>query len=499
MLGDVTTGNLAPTKKSDGTTPTERYLAKLGQRTFLSLWSYPNVYTPEGRKNGKGQGKELCDLLVVCGEDVLLFSDKDIHYPEGIDPVTAWKRWKKKAITKSIGQLHGAEKWIRERPGDVYLDAGCTVPFPLDLTAANLRIHLIAVTNNSIQSARKFFGQGSTGSFMLVPLLSEPEIADKPFHLNNPLPNKTFVHVLDQSSLDVVLKELDTIHDFVGYLRAKETAILSGLLACVSGEEDLLAYYIMEDGLDTHSIDFADPSLKANHSMIVPESMWPAYVNSGLRDAIHFENAESYFWDALIEHFSGHILDGTAISFAAPDVSTHERSVRFLAREGRFARRHLARMFLDKIRTVPHDRRSSRASPSPTYRDTIFLFVFYPRDADEDYESYREERIGIAHAYGLVAKLRYPQFSNFIIIATEPKDSQGRSEDCLSMEIDKLDDEMRATAIELQEVDKILSDVTDVRATGSRVRPIQFTRKKQGRNERCACGSGLKAKKCCQR
>lgn len=499
MVADFTAGNLTPTKKSEGTTPTERCLAKLGEKTFLSLWSYANVYTPEGQKGGKGHGNELCDLLAVCGDDVLLFSDKDIHYPESVDPITAWKRWKKKAITKSMGQLHGAEKWIRERPRELYLDAGCTIPLPLDLSSPNVRIHLLAITNNSLQPAQTFFGKGSTGSFVLIPQAPEPEISDKPFQLNDALPDKTFVHVLDQSSLHLALQEFDTFVDFVSYLRAKEQGIRTGLLGCVSGEEDLIAYYIMQGGLDTHLINFPDPALKATSTMVVPESMWPNYVNSGIQDAIHSESNESYFWDSLIQHFSGHILDGTAISFDAADVATHERAVRYLAREGRMARRQLAAAFLDKLRTVPSDRRSSRAVPSPTFSDTIFLFVFYPRDSNEEYEIYRQDRIEIAHAYGLVAKLRHPHFSKFIIIATEPKGSQGRSEDCLAMEIDELNDEARAVAAELRDVDQIFSDITDIRMAGSRIDPMTFQRRKQGRNESCVCGSGRKAKKCCQR
>lgn len=46
---------------ADGTTPSERALASLARKAFLSLWSYPNVFTDEGRANGNGDGKELCD------------------------------------------------------------------------------------------------------------------------------------------------------------------------------------------------------------------------------------------------------------------------------------------------------------------------------------------------------------------------------------------------------------------------------------------------------
>jgi hypothetical protein len=74
--------------KSSGTTPTEEYLAKICEKTFLSLWSYPNLYKPEGRKNGKGVGTEICDLLVVFGNHVIIFSDKGASFNTNIDIIS---------------------------------------------------------------------------------------------------------------------------------------------------------------------------------------------------------------------------------------------------------------------------------------------------------------------------------------------------------------------------------------------------------------------------
>ncbi|HDL8215821.1 TPA: hypothetical protein PXQ72_000351, partial [Yersinia enterocolitica] len=68
--------------KQDGFNESERYLANLCEKTFLSLWSYPNVYTNEGKKSANGDGKELCDLLVVFGNHVIIFSDKDISFKD---------------------------------------------------------------------------------------------------------------------------------------------------------------------------------------------------------------------------------------------------------------------------------------------------------------------------------------------------------------------------------------------------------------------------------
>lgn len=58
-------------QKSEGLTKTEQRLVALGYRTFLNLWSYPNPYKMQAN------GKELCDLLVVFDNHIIIFSDKD--------------------------------------------------------------------------------------------------------------------------------------------------------------------------------------------------------------------------------------------------------------------------------------------------------------------------------------------------------------------------------------------------------------------------------------
>ena len=53
---------MAVIKRGIGRSPTEEKLAALADKTFLNLWTYPNLF--------KSDGKELCDLLAVCGDGV---------------------------------------------------------------------------------------------------------------------------------------------------------------------------------------------------------------------------------------------------------------------------------------------------------------------------------------------------------------------------------------------------------------------------------------------
>ena len=66
-----------PMYRSSGATAAERYLKKLCDRSFLSLWSYSGVYRDQGKVGKAGDGKEICDLLVVFQNHILIFSDKE--------------------------------------------------------------------------------------------------------------------------------------------------------------------------------------------------------------------------------------------------------------------------------------------------------------------------------------------------------------------------------------------------------------------------------------
>src|SRR3569832_1307840 len=61
---------------AQGTTDSERALARLARKAFLSLWSYPNVYSDEGKTGGKGDGKEKADQQEDKDTDEQQISDK---------------------------------------------------------------------------------------------------------------------------------------------------------------------------------------------------------------------------------------------------------------------------------------------------------------------------------------------------------------------------------------------------------------------------------------
>jgi len=108
-----------PIHKAEGVTPSEKYLNGLCESTFLSLWSYPGIFRDQKKKDAR-DGKELCDMLVVFDEHVLIFSDKHCSFPSSGNLELDWKRWYNRAIKKSADQAWGAERWLRSYPQAVY-------------------------------------------------------------------------------------------------------------------------------------------------------------------------------------------------------------------------------------------------------------------------------------------------------------------------------------------------------------------------------------------
>ena len=74
----------------------EARLFETAQRSFLKLWSYANPY--------RATGKEIADLLVIFGNDVIVFSDKQSTFR---DDGYGWQRWYRRTVTASIKQLSG--------------------------------------------------------------------------------------------------------------------------------------------------------------------------------------------------------------------------------------------------------------------------------------------------------------------------------------------------------------------------------------------------------
>lgn len=437
-------------------TASEEYLARLCRRAFLSLWSYANVYTDESKPVGKGVGRELCDLLVVFGNDVLVFSDKHVEFNTTAATEVAWSRWYRHAIAKSVSQLHGARNWITRFPDRLYLDPGCTTKFPIALPPPDqINIRLIAVTRGSYTACQAHFGGNSIGSLRLSTGISGSE---SPFTVGLVGGTRGFVHVFDEFTLDAVFSELDTVLDFVGYLRKRESFLSdSSRVILAAGEEQLLAMYLK--GINAQGDhDFVLPEGtpgQAKPSLIVfDESFWdsmkanPTYINKKKADQV------SYVWDNLINQF---ISEGRQdIVSGIPDEykGDIEPAVRTMASESRLQRRMLGESFIDFTKRIQPDKSGARLIRSTAGENRAYvLYAASFSKSFADYDDYRRHRVASLAARCRVARILAPEAIEIVGIAFDAPNSRqkGGSEDLVWFYEPTLTDEMMREAEHLQQ------------------------------------------------
>ena len=507
MVTDVSATEITSINRSNGITPAERYLKRLCDRTFLSLWSYPNIY-----RDKQGQGQEICDLLVVFENHVIIFSDKDCDFPDTGGIELDWSRWYKKAILQSAKQVLGAERWIKSFPDRLFLDQSCTQCFPVPLPDPNIaEYHRILVAHKGSERCRKEFG--GSGSFMVNnALLGErhyAKLADggEPFTIGRISPEKGYIHVFDDTTLDIVMGTLDTISDFVTYLARKERFLCSDRHIIAAGEEELLARYLSKTDSDRLHDFIVEPDVDV---IAYGEGFWDDFCRNPQRIAQIEANEVSYTWDRLIETFNKNILGGTLYKTSHPGFDHQEKMLRILAREPRTRRRMLSEAILGLIKKTPKDQPFTRSVPSLYPGDPSYIFLLYPRDESLSEEEYRIRRGDILAAYCQVSKLKWPDTQDIIGIATETGFGPERSEDIVYYDARTWSPEDEIQAKEFQDKLGILKspqiyggstrEYPRVRTCNNRPsppKPISMKKKGCNSNKPCPCGSGKKFKKCC--
>ncbi|MFQ5804736.1 MAG: SEC-C domain-containing protein [Candidatus Methylomirabilales bacterium] len=474
-------------------------MAQLCEGTFLSLWSYPRLYRDQ-RAGAHAEGKEVADLIVVFENDVIIFSDKHCGVPSSGDIRKDWNRWFRRAVQKSADQTWGAERWIRNVPDRLFLDKECKKLFPFPLPdVSQARFHLVVVAHDIAQHCARVLG--GSGSLIIRNDLKGVAAHVEPFAVGDLDPSRTFVHVLDDTSLNIVIQTLDTIGDFTSYLEKKEKLLRSGQAIFAVGEEELLALYLTRIGPDGEH-DFAFPSDATG--ITVGEGYWERFQADPQRRAQVEANRVSYVWDRLIETFNRHALHGSQYYVSPGGIQSTERIMRFMAREPRLRRRMLGAALGGLLRRTAPDLRASRVMLPSRPGDPFYVFLLLPPPKDRSYEEYRAARVTLLEMYCRVAKVQFPEAQDIVGIATEPGFGAVRSEDAIYMDARVWSEEHESEAKKLQEEMKILVNTVERRYTAKEYpdmetvnpAPPQMPTQRNPRNKPCPCGSGKKYKKC---
>lgn len=282
------------------------------------------------------QGKELCDVLVVCDPHVLIISVKEIilHTDK---KHAGYERWERKAVDASVRQIYGAERSLANASKVTFKDGSHGLNLP---PMAGRKIHRIAVAF------------GSKGQ---VPIKSGDF-------------GKGFVHVMHEQSFFEVLSELDTIIDLIDYLTAKEDCTSRCALVVEGSEANLLGCYLLHNRSFPGGADY----------MVVDDTIWSQLQEKPEWKGRKEANEPSYTWDKLIEMLSD--PKAKSVSGLQPQPTDLELALRSMALETRFSRRVLGEAVREFLREAKAKKLRSRALLSPS--GVIYVLVYF-NPADE--------------------------------------------------------------------------------------------------------------------
>jgi uncharacterized protein YchJ len=482
--------------RPEGSNQSEELLSKICDRAFLKLWVYPNPY--------KGRGDELCDILVIFEKSIFLFSVKDIKFNPDKDIDVAWKRWKNKAIDASMEQISGAERWIKNNPDKVFLDAQCEKKIPINIDLENAKFHRIVVAHGAEDACKNFSASNITGSLAISyfdKIINDTRPASSPpFFIS--LDKEKVFHVLDSFNLDIILGELDTVTDLEAYFEAKESALKRYIGLAYTGEEDLLANYFLNFDIARKKHFIGTKNKKANVIMIA-EGEWNKFFFS--YQYFQKKNADktSYLWDELIQRTAQNAFDALLLGDA--DVFNGQSAIKEMAKEPRFMRRELAKNMINAIENFPKQAGSARmVSSYPSYHPfKRYVFLQLRHDKINDYDSeYRPVRQSMLQIACGVEKTKRPESLKIVGIAIDaPEAGKGNSEDFILLDASAWSD---TDTQHYEEANRFLKffETDKLKVRQERVfefptqKELSSEKRKTGANEPCTCGSGKKFKKC---
>jgi hypothetical protein len=341
----------------------EEFVNEIAYSSFLDYWCYPS---PEDEYGDK---KEICDLLILFGDSLIIISVKNYEFKD------FYSRYFRQTIDKAVKQIYGAERKLFNTERDIYIKHPKREieRFPKEKV---VNIHRVIIN----------LGEG---------------VRFYPF--NKVTKKDKFITLLDKEAFQTIVRELDTIPDFIEYLRKREelfadktVTILPGVeddfpvdtaeqffeyaeqnfnpnkrqSILVSGtEHDILAHYLMNERSFPEYIQ----SKEYNGMFVQLDSSWTDYIQRNQVKAKRNLDKNSYFLDELVKR---EVL-----------INQNENSVELataILSFNRFNRRVISNNFL-QFYDVNKDAKGNFLARSYADFDGVgIVFAFYPKEMPQE-------------------------------------------------------------------------------------------------------------------
>ena len=346
----------------------EQLIAVLCKDAFFEDFCFKNPYYVKG--------KELCDVLVVLGDVAIIWQIKNIKLKAG--------QFNASDVEKAIKQCRGARRQL---------------------------LKLGTATFKNIAGKNKTIDTSKIKEVFLIAAIEGGTPAFNRYYDDEKVNNGN-VHIFLERLTRFATKHLNTVSDFVEYLRHKEKFLAEHKnIILTDGEENLLALYLQNKRTFGNMEDAKDIDMM----MVDLEGVADELENDD-KDYAEKLKADHWSrgWDELIEKKrAGLLLDGTVA-----DSPEHDKFLQKMMSHNRFERRVLGKQFFDAAALAAEQRYKEmfvykRLVPQDD-RNVTYLFLFAG-----DQNTPRETRQKILYATALAAKQIMPQNDMLIAIATE--------------------------------------------------------------------------------
>lgn len=341
----------------------EEFVNKIASNSFLKYWCYPSP------KDEHGDKKEICDLLIMFGNCLIIVSVKNYEFKN------LYSRYFKTTIDKAVNQIHGAERKLFLGERDIYLKHPNKILERFPKEKINV-IHRIIV---NLGEGVKFY-----------PFSQETK-------------GKKFVSLFDKNAFETIVKELDTIPDFIEYLKKRELLFTGKKVTVLPGEEndfpfetatqffeyeqekelsidkmsiiisgtehDLLGYYLKHERNFPPDIE----SEKYNRMFIQLDGDWEEFKLNKQVLLKKKLDKDSYFLDELVKR-----------EILSKDNPNSEKLAIALLSFNRFNRRIISSNFLNFFDTYKDNCGLNFARRYADFDDIGIVFAFYTQEMSEE-------------------------------------------------------------------------------------------------------------------
>jgi len=378
---------------------TEKLIGTIAETVVLRDFVVRN---PKFKKpNGNGEEKELTDILIPFGEDVISIQAKS-KVINTASPADVVEKRIQKIIDHAVGQLANTRKMVDV--GEVlFYENTHGIKVPLD--SPNVKtIHGLVLVN--------IYDQDD----------AHVRIENSFVYRHN-----MGVHILDVADFYAISSEIDTIPDLIDYLSARTKLFIDSKISPGTNELDLLATYKTQPEIITKVLED-----KHGHIVILPGA-WDEYQSiSG--EAIKKRNElnrASYLIDMTINEMSKSIGYSpveknpvTGETMMPGTVEGYWAVISELSKMKRLNRRIFGEKMKEKMEKANDPKYREGYSVLLTKPDEAILF--YSTDLDDRKE--RLSRLAVLAGTAYAAK----NLRQIVAIATEPMSGHGRSFDVIA-------------------------------------------------------------------